>query len=253
MNPRQSTRRSECQKPVPSITGQNRPAVDRTPWLRYRPGVSDEPTSEESPSMTVFRPTLKCPKCGLVNATGARRCRRCQRQLDVLDRGAASEELVNAMRSRRNLTLAVIGLVVASVLGMGLAFKWRLDAIGRFRDESRVVDADVKSLLRGARADASILIGAFDDKEFAAILREQGPYWRERTNACDAIRRRVRELGPLDSDQVRETLEIEERLDLACVGSAQLARAADSSDLAVARAAVTRLAGDGASVTPREP
>lgn len=201
--------------------------------------------------MTVFRPTRRCPKCGLVNVTAARRCRRCQRQLTEFDRGAASEGLVKTMQTRRRLTLVVVGLVVASVVALGIAIKWRLDTLERFRDESRVVDADVKTLLRGARADAAALIDSFDDREFASTLHEQGPIWTGRVNTCAQLRDRVRSLVPRDADQARIVLEIEQRLDEASIGSAQLARAAGSSDLAMARVAAVRLANDGEAVTPR--
>lgn len=201
--------------------------------------------------MTVFRPTRRCPKCGLVNVTAARRCRRCQRQLDEFDRGAASEGLVKTMQTRRRLTLVVVGLVLASVAALGIAIKWRLDTLERFRDESRVVDADVKTLLRGARADAAALIGSFDEREFASTLHEQGPTWTSRVNTCARLRDRVRGLAPRDADQARIVLEIEQRLDEASIGSAQLARAAESSDLAVARVAAARLANEGEAVTPR--
>lgn len=155
------------------------------------------------------------------------------------------------MQTRRRLTLVVVGLVLASVAALGIAIKWRLDTLERFRDESRVVDADVKTLLRGARADAAALIDSFDDREFASTLHEQGPIWTSRVNTCAQLRDRVRSLAPRDADQARIVLEIEQRLDEASIGSAQLARAAGSSDLAVARVAAARLAKDGEAVTPR--
>lgn len=155
------------------------------------------------------------------------------------------------MQTRRRLTLVVVGLVLASVVALGIAIKWRLDTLERFRDESRVVDADVKTLLRGARADAAALIDSFDDREFASTLHEQGPIWTARVNTSAQLRDRVRSLVPRDADQARIVLEIEQRLDEASIGSAQLARAAESSDLAVARVAAARLANDGESVTPR--
>lgn len=155
------------------------------------------------------------------------------------------------MQTRRRLTLVVVGLVLASVVALGIAIKWRLDTLERFRDESRVVDADVKTLLRGARADAAALIDSFDDREFASTLHEQGPIWTGRVNTCAQLRDRVRSLAPRDADQARIVLEIEQRLDEASIGSAQLARAAGSSDLAVARVAAARLANDGEAVTPR--
>lgn len=155
------------------------------------------------------------------------------------------------MQTRRRLTLVVVGLVVASVVALGIAIKWRLDTLERFRDESRVVDADVKTLLRGARADAAALIDSFDDREFASTLHEQGPIWTGRVNTCAQLRDRVRSLVPRDADQARIVLEIEQRLDEASIGSAQLARAAGSSDLAMARVAAVRLANDGEAVTPR--
>ena len=68
------------------------------------------------------------------------------------------------MQTRRRMTLVVVGLVLASVAALGIAIKWRLDTLERFRDESRVIDADVKTLLRGARADAAALIGSFDER-----------------------------------------------------------------------------------------
>ncbi len=201
--------------------------------------------------MIVFRPTRRCPKCGLVNITVARRCRRCQRQLDEFDRGAASEGLVKTMQTRRRLTLVVVGLVLASVVALGIAIKWRLDTVGRFRDESRVVDADVKTLLRGARADAAALTGSFDEREFASTLHAQGPTWTSRVQTCAQLRDRVRALAPRDAEQTRVTLEIEQRLDEVSIGSAQLARAAAAADLNVARVAAARLADDGEAVTPR--
>ena len=70
-------------------------------------------------------------------------------------------------------------------------------------------------------------------------------------NTSAQLRDRVRSLVPRDADQARIVLEIEQRLDEASIGSAQLARAAESSDLAVARVAAARLANDGESVTPR--
>lgn len=155
------------------------------------------------------------------------------------------------MQTRRRLTLVVVGLVLASVVALGIAIKWRLDTLERFRDESRVVDADVKTLLRGARADAAALIDSFDDREFASTLHEQGPIWTGRVNTSAQLRDRVRSLVPRDADQARIVLEIEQRLDEASIGSAQLARAAGSSDLAVARVAAARLANDGEAVTPR--
>lgn len=201
--------------------------------------------------MTVFRPTRRCPKCGLVNVTSARRCRRCQRQLDEFDRGAASESLVKTMQTRRRMTLVVIGLVLTSVLALGFAMKWRLDTAERFRDESRVVDADVKTLLRGARADASALLGSFDEREFASTLQDQGPTWASRVQTCALLRDRVRSLAPRDAEQTRLIIEIEQRLDEASLGSSQLARAAAAADLTVARVAAARLANDVEAVTPR--
>lgn len=200
--------------------------------------------------MTVFRPTRRCPKCGLVNVTSAVRCRRCQRQLDAFDRGAASEGLVRLMQTRRRAVFIVLGLVAVSVVALGLAIQWRLETLNRFRDESRVVDADVKTVLRGARADAGALVGAFDEREFSSILRDQGPSWSARVKTCAGLRDRVRQLVPRDADQTRTVFEIEQRLDAASIGSAQLARAAESSDLAVARAAAARLAEGDSFVTP---
>lgn len=194
--------------------------------------------------MTVFRPTRKCPKCGLVNVTGARRCRRCERVLDEFDRGAESERLVNTMRSRRTLVFVIVGLAVAGLVTLGLALKWRMESAEKFRDESRAVDADIKTVLRGARADAAILVGAFDEREFAELLRGQGPYWAERARECSKLRDRARQLSPKGSEQTRIALEIQQRLDEASVNSSQLARAAESSDVVIARAAATRLASN---------
>ena len=104
------------------------------------------------------------------------------------------------MQTRRRLTLVVVGLVLASVVALGIAIKWRLDTLERFRDESRVVDADVKTLLRGARADAAALIDSFDDREFASTLHEQGPIWTGRVNTSAQLRDRVRSLVPRDAD-----------------------------------------------------
>lgn len=220
--------------------------------LRYRPGVTAELPPDESPTMTVYRPTRKCPKCGLVNVTGARRCRRCERSLDAFDRGAASERLVNRLQSRRRLIFVIVGLSLAAVVAMGIGIKWRFDSIERFRDESRAVDTDVKTLLRGARADAEILVGAFDDREFTVLLKNQGPTWSERVRACTKLRDRARELSPLGADQTRIAIEIGGRLEEARVASGQLAHAAESSDVIVGRAAAAKLIENDPEVSSEE-
>lgn len=219
--------------PWPALTGLER--------VRYRPGVTAELPPDSTPSMTVFRPTRRCPKCGLVNVTGAKRCRRCERVLEAFDRGEASERLVNRMRSRRRMFGIAIALSIGALVVMGIGLKWRLDSASRFGEESRAVDADVTTLLRGARTDAAILVEAFDDREFTALLAAQGPTWAERQLSCETLRDRARELAPRGEQQTRIAADIERRLDEVSAASAQLALAAESSDITAGRAAAAQL------------
>lgn len=164
---------------------------------------------------------------------------------EEVDRAAESERLVGRMRTRKIAACVIGGIVAVALVATAVAFKMRLDAIGHFRDESRSVDADVKALHRGARTDAETLTSAFDDREFATLLREQGPIWTDRLQRCDALARRLQSLVPRDAGQTRLVQEIEQRLEDVRVASAQLSRLADGSDLIVARSAAQRMAGTG--------
>lgn len=145
------------------------------------------------------------------------------------------------MRSRRRMFGIAIALSIGALVVMGIGLKWRLDSASRFGEESRAVDADVTTLLRGARTDAAILVEAFDDREFTALLAAQGPIWAERQLSCETLRDRARELAPRGEQQTRIAADIERRLDEVSAASAQLARAAESSDIAAGRAAAAQL------------
>lgn len=136
----------------------------------------------------------------------------------------------------------VVGLAVA-----GWAYYSRTAALVRFGERARAVEADVRALVRGARADAGALLDAFDDAEALETLREQEPAWRDRVARCAEVGAAVSELVPQSPEQATRERDIEALIELVRGVSADLAVAAAAGDLGAARAAAARLRPEGES------
>jgi hypothetical protein len=198
--------------------------------------MSEREATEQS-STTVFRPLRRCQRCGLVNASGATRCRRCHRSFDDVNPGAESERLVARIRARR---LALVGLAVALVVGLtgiGAAVWWRANLHEQFDADARSIDADLRTLARGSRTDAAAIVRAFDEREARAALADQSGAWAERARRCETLRARLEQLVPRSADETKRQMDLQARLTTLENGVYALSRAAAADDLLSGRAA----------------
>jgi hypothetical protein len=192
--------------------------------------------------MTVFRARRRCPKCGLVNADNASRCRRCGQSFSTVDRAAESERVVAALQAWKIAAGILAVLLVAGAFTAAYLYKEKLDRLSAYSERSRAVEADLVALRRGAEADASLIAKAFDDDEVRRLLAEQQPTWKARASQCDSLASQVDDLVPQDPAQTEHELGLER--DLASLESASktLVQAAAGSDVFSARVAAAKLA-----------
>jgi hypothetical protein len=203
--------------------------------------ASRTPTPE-SERMTVFRPRRRCPKCGLVNADNASKCRRCGRSFSDFDPAYESERVVARMRAWRVGAVVLAVLLVGGLAAAALAYRAKMARLADYTERARAIQTDLVSIKRSAQADAAALVGAFDEKEAQRILRDQADAWSDRAQQCDNVRHQVDDLLPQNDEQTANELQLER--DLAAVASAShdIAEAAKRNDLFASRVAAGRLA-----------
>lgn len=202
------------------------------------PRSSDPETSQ----MTVFRPRRRCVRCGLVNADGASRCRRCGASFADVNPGAESERLVARIRSRRYMVAGGVVVILVGFLFAGLAYQSRAARVGAYDDLSHAVRTDIVALGRAARSDATLITGAFNDGDVRSLLRDQSGQWTDRLRQCERLQDKLEELIPQNENQAANEMALER--DLAAIQSAsrELAQAAEKQDVFSARVAASRLA-----------
>jgi hypothetical protein len=199
------------------------------------------PPTEEG-KMTVFRPRRRCPQCGLVNSDHAKKCRRCSRSFDDIDPALASELMVARLQARRYAVIAIIALLVVGVITAIFMYQAKLGRLAEFTERSRVVEADVVALKRGAVEDASALSKAFDDKEVKARLQDQKASWSNRIDQCNALSNELAELVPENNEQTTRQLALQTDVDRVKQTAEALVAAAASGDVFAARLAADNIA-----------
>jgi hypothetical protein len=201
-----------------------------------------QPTqSTENEPMTVFRPSRRCARCGLVNAQSAVRCRRCHAQLEAVDRAGESERIVRRLRLRRNLSVALALVIAVGIAAAGYAIYDRDATRARFDENARRVEVDLVALELGVAADARAIANAFDEGEARRALDDQGGVWSYRSRRASEIAAACDDLVPSTPEQTRRLLDFERRIALVAGESQTIAAAATARDLDAARAAASRL------------
>jgi len=192
--------------------------------------------------MTVFRPRRRCPQCGLVNSTNARKCRRCSRPLDDISPALASELMVARLRARRFAAIAIVVLLVVGAIAALVMYRAKLARLAAFTERARAVETDIVTLKRGAVQDANAIAKAFDDKEVKARLRDQSVSWSNRIDQCTALGDQLAELVPQNDEQTTRELALQTDVDRIKSAAQALVAAAQSGDTFSARVAADNLA-----------